>query len=77
MAILPLIDGRATLREVSRLWGIVYAGNLLGCVLFVGLVVVVGEPMGIAEPSAFRSLADSPLGLPPLVVVTSGVSPAG
>ena len=73
MAILPLLDGRATLREVGRLWGVVYVGNLLGCVLFVGLIVAVGEPMGIAEPSAFRSLADALLGLPPLVVVTSGV----
>ncbi|MWG35118.1 formate/nitrite transporter family protein [Halomarina oriensis] len=73
MAILPLVDGRATLREVGRLWGIVYVANLLGCVLFVGLIAVVGQPMGIAEPSAFRSLADSLLGLPPLVVVMSGV----
>ena len=73
MAILPLLDDRATLREVGRLWSVVYAANLLGCVLFVGLIVAVGEPMGIAEPSAFRSLSDSLLGLPPLVVVMSGV----
>jgi formate/nitrite transporter FocA (FNT family) len=73
MAILPLLDGRATLREVGRLWGVVYAGNLLGCVLFVGLIAAVGEPMGITDPSAFGSLADALLGLSPLVVTLSGV----
>jgi formate/nitrite transporter FocA (FNT family) len=73
MAILPLLDGRASPTEVARLWSVVYASNLLGCATFVGLIAAVGSPMGIAEPAAFESLADALLGFPWWVVLLSGV----
>lgn len=73
MAILPLLDGRASAGEVLRLWGVVYAANLLGCVAFVGVIAAVGEPMGIAEPTSFGSLAGALLGFPWWVVLLSGV----
>lgn len=73
MAILPLLDRRASLGEVGRLWGVVYVSNLLGCAGFVGLIAAVGPAMGIAEPAAFGALADSLLGLPWWVILLSGV----
>lgn len=73
MAILPLLDGRTSLTEVIRLWGVVYAANLLGCAAFVGLIAAVGSPMGIAEPASFRSLANALLGFPWWVILLSGV----
>lgn len=73
MAILPLLDGRAALREVARLWSVVYASNLLGCAAFVGLVVAIGSPLGIAEPTSFGMLADALLGFPWWVILLSGV----
>jgi len=73
MAILPLIDGRASLAEVARLWSVVYAANLFGCVAFVGLIAAIGSSMGIAEPASFASLADALLGFPWWVVLLSGV----
>lgn len=73
MAILPLLDGRASIKEVARLWSVVYTSNLLGCVAFVGLIIPIGSPMGIAEPSSFGSLADSLLGFPWWVILISGV----
>jgi len=72
MAVLPLLDGRTSLPEVVRLWGVVYTSNLLGCAAFVGVVAAIASPMGIAEPSSFGSLADSLLGLPWWVVLLSG-----
>lgn len=72
MAVLPLLDGRTSLRDVVRLWGVVYTSNLLGCAAFVGVVAAIGSPMGIAEPSSFGSLADSLLGLPWWVTLLSG-----
>ena len=73
MAILPLLDGRASLKEVARLWGVVYASNLLGCVAFVGLIAAIGSSMGIAEPASFESLASALLGFPWWVILLSGV----
>ncbi|UTF54748.1 formate/nitrite transporter family protein [Natronosalvus rutilus] len=73
MAILPLLDGRASLTEVARLWSVVYIANLLGCAAFVGLIVAIGSPMGIAEPASFGSLADALLGFPWWVILLSGV----
>lgn len=49
---------------MARLWGVVYTSNLLGCVAFVGVIVAIGEPMGIAALSSFGSLADALLGFP-------------
>jgi formate/nitrite transporter FocA (FNT family) len=73
MAIHPLLDGRASLAGVLRLWSVVYASNLLGCVTFVGLIVALGPSMGIAEPASFGSLADALLGFPWWVILLSGV----
>ncbi|WP_248908998.1 formate/nitrite transporter family protein [Halocatena marina] len=73
MAILPLLDGRASIGEVGRLWSVVYIANLFGCVAFVGLIAAVGQPMGIAEPSSFQSLASALLGLSWWVTFLSGV----
>ena len=73
MAVLPLLDGRASLAEVVRLWGVVYSSNLLGCGAFVGLVAAIGPSMGIAEPASFGSLADALLGFQWWVILLSGV----
>lgn len=73
MAILPLLDGRASVREVGRLWGVVYAANLLGCAVFVGLIAAIGKPMGIAEPSSFGALANALLGFSWWVIFLSAV----
>ncbi|WP_173862832.1 formate/nitrite transporter family protein [Salinigranum rubrum] len=73
MAVLPLLDGRASLGEVARLWSVVYSANLLGCAAFVGLTAVISSQMGIAEPASFGSLADALLGVPWWVILLSGV----
>lgn len=72
MAVLPLLDGRTSLGDVLRLWGVVYTSNLLGCAAFVAVIAALASPMGIAEPSSFGSLADSLLGLSWWVILLSG-----
>ncbi|MCK7598037.1 formate/nitrite transporter family protein [Microbulbifer sp. CAU 1566] len=39
LAILPVLDGRKTVRQLMRVWGLIYAGNLLGAALFSALFV--------------------------------------
>lgn len=73
MAILPLLDGRIGLGELSRLWSIIYVGNLLGCAGFAVLIASVGPPMKIVEPSAAGSLASALTGLSWWVVLASAM----
>ncbi|PSP97538.1 formate transporter [Halobacteriales archaeon QS_4_70_19] len=73
LAVLPVLDGRTGLRQLGRLWGVVYAGNLLGCALFAGLVAVLGPGMGIATPDAFASLSSALLDHTWWVILLSGV----
>ncbi|MFD1514497.1 formate/nitrite transporter family protein [Halomarina rubra] len=59
LGVLPVIDRRASLRDLGRLWGIVYIGNLLGCAVFAGLIAVAGPPLDIATPEAVDTLASA------------------
>lgn len=73
LAFLPVLDGRARLREMARLWGIVYAANLAGGAIFAGLLAVIGPALGIIAPSAFGLIAQDLLSHPPWVILASGV----
>ncbi|MBX0285365.1 formate/nitrite transporter family protein [Halomicroarcula sp. F28] len=57
LAVLPVLDGQASVARLARLWGIVYLGNLVGATVFGGLIVVVGPSIDVVEPSAIVSLA--------------------
>ncbi|MDS0258660.1 formate/nitrite transporter family protein [Haloarcula sp. S1CR25-12] len=57
LAVLPVLDRQATVRRLTRLWIIVYVSNLVGAVLFGGLIVAVGPTIGIVEPSVLVELA--------------------
>lgn len=57
LAVLPVLNRRATLRVLLRLWVVVYFSNLLGAVAFAGLATVIGPPLGVIEPSAFGTIA--------------------
>lgn len=59
LAVLPVLDGRASVAQLGRLWGIVYAGNLLGTLVFATIAVVVAPSYGIADSAAFAEIAKS------------------
>ena len=73
MAILPVLDGRASLRGLGRVWGVTYASNLAGCLLFAGLIAVVGPALGIVDAAAVGALAGALLPHPWWVIFASGV----
>lgn len=73
MAVLPVLDGRASVADLGRIWSVTYVSNLLGCLAFVVLITAIGEPMGIAEPTAFESLARALVMLPWWIITLSGV----
>jgi formate/nitrite transporter FocA (FNT family) len=57
LAVLPVLDGRASVRQLARLWGIVYVSNLTGAGAFAGIAALVGPALGVAEPAAFGKIA--------------------
>lgn len=73
LAVLPVLDDRTSVRQLGRLWGVVYVANLVGCALFAGVIAVLGPELEIVTPSAFDSLARSLLDHPGWVILLSGV----
>ncbi|UHH13831.1 formate/nitrite transporter family protein [Halobacterium litoreum] len=73
MAILPVLDGRASVGELGRVWSVTFAANIAGCVLFAGLVAVLGPQLGILDPDAFGTLAAALLPYSWWVIFLSGV----
>lgn len=58
VAILPVMDGQATVGQLLREWTLVYVGNLTGCTLFAVLTVFVAPAIDIVEPGVFGEIAD-------------------
>jgi len=57
LAVLPVLDGRASVGQLGRLWGLVYLGNVLGGAVFAAIVVVVAPALGVVDPRAFVEIA--------------------
>ncbi len=57
LAILPVLNGGVKLINLLVLWGIVYAGNILGGFIFSLLISSIGPKLGFIEISAFTHIA--------------------
>jgi formate/nitrite transporter FocA (FNT family) len=57
LAVLPVLDGQASVRQLGRLWGLVYLGNIAGAVVFAAITVVVMPELGVVKPKAFVEIA--------------------
>ncbi len=58
MAVLPFINGEARLRQISRLWGLIYISNIAGCFIFAWIIVATGPELGIIKIGALDKMAD-------------------
>ncbi len=73
LAVLPVLDARATLRQLTRLWGLVFAGNILGTSVFGVILATVGPSLKIVDPSALAEIAHQLNWHAPLVIVGSAM----
>jgi formate/nitrite transporter FocA (FNT family) len=73
LAFLPVLDGRASLRQLARLWGIVYASNLLGAAVFAAMVAFIGPALGSIDPHAFGEIASRAIDHDWWVILASAV----
>ena len=49
LAVFPVLEGRASVHDLVRLWVVVYAGNLVGAAIFAALGMLVGNSLNIIE----------------------------
>ena len=56
LAVLPVLDRLASIRDLGRLWGIIYAGNVVGGTIFAGVMVAIGPAFGIFEVGALGTI---------------------
>lgn len=70
-------DRRASVGQLVRLWGLVYASNLVGAATFAAIAVGVGPALGTVHPSAFEALATRMTGYSWPVTLASGVLAGG
>jgi len=73
LAVLPVFDGRASLRALARLWGLVYVGNVVGAGFFAFAMVWLAPAYGIVDQSAFVELAAPLLAHGPLEVFAGAI----
>ncbi|WP_368277066.1 formate/nitrite transporter family protein [Halorussus halobius] len=57
LAVMPVLDGQASLRGLGRLWALVYVSNILGGLVFTAFVVTLMPNLGVASPEAFGTIA--------------------
>lgn len=73
LAVLPVLDGRASMKNLGRLWGLIYVSNLIGATAFAFAASRIGPALHIAEPRAFGKIAAGLAAHPAWVIVASAI----
>jgi formate/nitrite transporter FocA (FNT family) len=73
LAVLPVLNRRASPIALARLWAVVYVANLLGAALFAGLAVWIGPALGTINAQAFGDIARPVVAHPGPVLFGSAV----
>jgi formate/nitrite transporter FocA (FNT family) len=73
LAVLPVLDGEASLGSLGQLWGLVWAGNMIGGALFAGFAVVAGPELNLIETATFVETARTFVDLSTVGVVTGAI----
>ncbi|SHH08860.1 formate/nitrite transporter family protein [Halobaculum gomorrense] len=73
LAVVPVLDDRADLGDLGRLWSLVYAGNVVGGVAFAAFVVWFAPAYDLASTASFAELAEPFLDQPTAVLFAGAV----
>ncbi len=72
LAILPVLSGRESLREMGRLWVVIYVGNLIGGYIIGAAIAYIGPRLGLVTYSALGEIAKHLIDYaPPLILVSA------
>ena len=73
LAALPVLDHRSSLLDLSRVWSVVFLGNVVGALLFAAVLIRLGPALGAVAPDAFDRIALQSSAHAWWVIVLSGV----
>ncbi|HEY4561537.1 MAG TPA: formate/nitrite transporter family protein [Thermoanaerobaculia bacterium] len=73
LAVLPVLDGRASLAQLGRLWGLIYVANQAGAAAFAAFLAFLGPRLGVIEPRVFGEIASGLVAPPGWVILLSAV----
>lgn len=73
LAVLPVLSGRETIRNMAMVWAIIYLGNLVGGYLMGGMLSWIGPQLGIISVHALEEIALHLIKFNGLLVVGSGI----
>lgn len=73
LAVLPVLDGRASLAQLGRLWGLIYVANQAGAAAFAAFLAFLGPRLGVIEPRVFGDIASGLVEHPGWVILLSAV----
>ena len=72
-AIYPVLAGRASLRDLILLWGVVLAGNLIGTAIFSEFTVIIGPALGVIDMHALGEVGKEAVAHLWWVILLSGM----
>ncbi|MBS0000782.1 MAG: formate/nitrite transporter family protein [Cyclobacteriaceae bacterium] len=73
LAIIPVLRGDVHLKDLFVLWGIVYAGNLLGGFVFSLIIVKIAPEIGFISREAFQALAQKVVDYDAWIIFSSAI----
>lgn len=56
LAVIPVLDRQRSVAALSRTWGVIYAVNLVGGVVFAGFDAIIGPKFGIFETTVLSEI---------------------
>ncbi len=73
LAVLPVLDGRASLAQLGRLWGLIYVANQAGAAAFAAFLAFLGPRLGVIDGHVFGDIASGLVEHPGWVILLSAV----
>jgi formate/nitrite transporter FocA (FNT family) len=73
LAVLPVLNRRASILALLRLWCVVFVANISGAAAFAALAVQIGPALGVIDRRAFGELAHTLTDHPGIVIFGSAV----
>ncbi len=73
LAVLPVLSGREILRNMGIVWGIIYAGNLIGGLLIAAMLTWIGPQLHIISVQSFEEIALHLIEADGILIMGSGI----
>lgn len=73
LAVIPVLDKRARIKSLLAVWGVIYAGNLLGGYLFSYILSFLPESLNVINNGVFYELAKKLIDHPWQIILGSGI----